>query len=144
MENSESLAPTHLKGPITEISNYRPISNLCALSKVFEKLVLQRLWEVAEKHRIDLTGETQHGFKPKRSTVTACLALQSIFSRAIDEKNYVAVASLDLSAAFDVVDRSLLNERLKIMGLPCDLIKLIKESLRRNLRCKRTHTEPNL
>jgi hypothetical protein len=99
------------------------------MSKIYEKLILQRLWDVTEKHKIDLTGETQHCFKPKRSTITACLALQSIISRAIDEKNYVAVASLDLSAAFEVVDRTLLNERLKIMGLPDDVRKLIEDWL---------------
>ena len=38
---------------------------------------------------------------------------------------YVAVASLDLSAAFDVVNVDLLLKRLKIMGMPEDLVKLL-------------------
>ena len=95
--------PLHKKGPITEISNYRPILNLCALSKVFEKLVL-RLWEVSDEAKVDLTSKTQHGFKPNRSTISTALTIQSMISRALDEDRYAAIASLDLSAAFDVVN----------------------------------------
>ena len=47
-----------------------------------------------------------------------------------DENNYVLMASVDLSSAFDVVNIKLLLKRLKIMGLPNELIKLIKEWLK--------------
>ena len=47
-----------------------------------------------------------------------------------DENNYVLMASVDLSSAFDVVNIKLLLKRLKIMGLPNDLIELIKEWLK--------------
>ena len=47
-------------------------------------------------------------------------------SRALDADNYVAMAGIDLSAAFDVVDTVLLIRRLKIIGLPDDVIKLIE------------------
>ena len=41
-------------------------------------------------------------------------------------KTYVALAGIDLSAAFDVVDVELLIKRLTLLGLPKDVIKLIK------------------
>ena len=50
----------------------------------------------------NLSGRTQHGFKKGRSTVTAALELQDRIARSMDEDNFVAVASMDLSAAFDV------------------------------------------
>jgi hypothetical protein len=124
------VIPLHKKGATTEISNYRPISNLCTLSKVFEKLILGRLWDIADKEKVDLTGATQHGFKPNRSTTTAALTIQSVISRAIDNDNFAAIASLDLSAAFDVVDRGLLFERLHTMGIPEDVRALLKEWLK--------------
>ena len=43
--------------------------------------------------------------------------------------NYYELASLDLSAAFDLVNRNLLFERLKIMGIPDDIITLLKDWL---------------
>jgi hypothetical protein len=54
------------------------------MSKIFEKLVLRRLWEIANIEGVDLTGETQHGFKPGKSTITAAMAMQSIISRTLD------------------------------------------------------------
>ena len=47
----------------------------------------------------------------------------------MDENNYVAVASLDLSSAFDVVNTNLLLTRLSIMGLQQDILALINEWL---------------
>ena len=47
-----------------------------------------------------------------KSTVTAGLLLQSLISRALDDNEYVAMAGIDLSAAFDIVDEDLLIKRL--------------------------------
>ena len=75
---------------------------------------------------VDITGKQQHGFKKGKSTLTLGLKIQSLIARALDEDNYALMASLDLSAAFDVVNIRLLIKRLKIMGLPEDVIELIK------------------
>ena len=56
--------------------------------------------------------------------------LQSLIARALDEDSYVAMASIDLSAAFDIVDVGLLIKRLKILGLPDDVVGLIEIWLR--------------
>ena len=64
---------------------------------------------IAKLNKVDLTGDSQHGFKQERSTVTAAAAIQSMISRALDENNYYVLASLDLSAAFDIVNCSILN-----------------------------------
>ena len=60
----------------------------------------------------------------------AGLLLQSMIARALDEDCYVALASIDLSAAFDVVDVGLLIKRLRVLGLPNDVITLIEIWLR--------------
>ena len=80
-------------------------------------------------NKLDLTGKQQHGFKRNKSTATAGALLQSLIARAADEKCYVIMASLDLSMAFDLVNIDLLIRRLMIMGLPCDLVSLIREWL---------------
>ena len=100
------IIPLHKKGPKSRIENYRPISNLCVISKVFEKLLLQRILETANSDT--LFTSQQHGFRKGKSTVTAIIELQRIISTHMDMDEYVAVASLDLSAAFDVVNVDLL------------------------------------
>ena len=114
------------KGNVKDIENYRPIANLCSTSKIFEKLILKRIQDIEEEKQVDLTGINQHGFKKNRSTSTLSANLQSIIARALDNDKFALVASLDLSSAFDVVDIKLLIKRLKIFGLPSDVIELIE------------------
>ena len=55
-----------------------------------------------------------------------------ITSRMAVSNNFITVtvmASLDLSMSFDMVDTNLLIKRLRVIGMPNDLIKLIKEWL---------------
>ena len=59
------VKPLHKKGNKKIISNYRPISNLSSITKIFEKLILERIAEIETRENCDLTGLTQHGFKKK-------------------------------------------------------------------------------
>jgi hypothetical protein len=123
--------PVFKKGNKNKIENYRPISNLCSTSKIFEKLILRQILLIQENSKIDFTGNEQHGFKKAKSTSTAGLIIQSIISRAVDTNHYALMASIDLTAAFDLVDTRLLLKRLKIIGLPSDIIRLIELRLTR-------------
>ena len=87
---------------------------------------MQRINDILESQRIDLTGNAQHGLKKCRSTATVGLTIQSVLSRAMDNNEFAMMSSLDLSAAFDVVNVKLLLKRLKILGLPTDIIDLIQ------------------
>ncbi len=66
----------------------------------------------------------QHGFRKQRSTITAGKELQSII-HAMDSGDYAAVASLNLSAAFDVINVNELLRRLEHMGIPQDIADLL-------------------
>ena len=113
------ITPIHKKGPKHHVENYRPIANLCSISKLFERLILKGIQTIEIENNIDLTGKQQHGFKKSKSTSTLALQLQSIMARALDDDNYVLMASLDLSAAFDVVNINLLMKRLKRLARGC-------------------------
>ena len=110
-------------------SNYRPIANLCSASKNFEKLILRQINEIAEENKVDITNTRQHGYKKNKVTLTLGLELQSIIARALDEKNHVLMASLDLSAAFDVVNRELLFKQMQVMGIPNNIRALLEDWL---------------
>jgi len=121
--------PLYKKGNKNDMNSYRPISNLCSASKIFERMMLNRLTDIEDKNAIDLTGLAQHGFKKGRSTVTALKQIQSQIARSIDQGDYVAMGSLDLSAAFDVVNVELLMKRLTTLGLPTDWLHLLESWL---------------
>ena len=114
----------------TLIENYRPISNLCSLSKIFEKLMQLKLNQIAKLNNIDLTNSKQHGFKSKHSTITAMLEIQNKMANALDNNEYAALISIDLSAAFDVVDHSLLIKRLQTLNLPTKIINRLNAWLK--------------
>ena len=120
------IIPVHKKGSKGEIVNYRPVANLCSASKIFEKMILNRIRRLEALNGVELGGKQQHGFTKNKSTLTAGLLLQSLIARALDDDKFVALASIDLSAAFDIVNVGLLIKRLKILGLPNDLVKLIE------------------
>jgi hypothetical protein len=88
--------------------------------------MLSRLTNIESRNNIDLTGKNQHGFKKQRSTVTALKEIQSQIATKIDEGYYIAMGSLDLTAAFDVVNINLLIRRLKNLGLPEDWMELLE------------------
>jgi len=92
------VTPLHKKGDKKSASQYRPISNLCSLSKLFEKIILLRLNALGE-----LDGRFQHGFKSNRSTTTAMLEIQDFVSDELDRNNTVGMYSIDLTAAFDLL-----------------------------------------
>ena len=79
------------KGAPQNMENYRPISNLCSVTKIFEKLILLKLQKLEFLHKVDLMGKPHHGFKQKCSTASASLTLQSLLAKAIDGDNYAPV-----------------------------------------------------
>merc|ERR1712237_262375 len=92
-------------------NNFRPISNLTFISKLIEKIVAKRL----NKHMTenDLHEIMQSSYKQHHSTETALTCVQDDFLRAIDDKKTVLLLMLDLSAAFDTVDHTILIDRLR-------------------------------
>ena len=121
------IIPLHKKDTKNNFGNYRPISNLCMPSKIFEKCILKCIQALADEG--NLFTNRQHGFRRGRSTITAARILQMEIAKAIDDDKYVAVASLDLSAALNMVNIDLLLMRLSIMGLPADILALLKSWL---------------
>jgi hypothetical protein len=66
--------------------------------------MLKHILDVQTENNCDLTDTNQNGFNQKKSTGTLSMELQSLVTRALDERKFVS--SLDLSSAFDIVDIS--------------------------------------
>jgi len=119
------IIPLHKKGSTNEVSNYRPIANLNSFSKLYEKLVLEKLQHETE----GAEGSFQHGYRKSHSTTTALLEIQSRISSLLEAKKKVAMYSMDLSAAFDVLRPDIMDVRLRELNITHHLRKIIKDFL---------------
>ena len=127
------VIPLKKKGNSSDVENFRPISNLSSVTKIFERLILIRIGFIEKQEQIELTGNHQFGFKQGLSTESACLEIQSRIANKCDINEFVAMATIDMSSAFDVVDIKLLLTRLKIMGFPSDLLLVLEHWLSNRL-----------
>ena len=94
--------------------NYRPISLLSSLDKIFEKIIYKRLSYFIEKHAILYLQ--QYGFRKKHSTTLALIDLTDKIRTILDGKQYALGIYLDLKKAFDTVDHGILLSKLETYG----------------------------
>ena len=92
-------------------TNYRPISVLPSVSKIFEKVIFKRLYNFLDKH--SLIYESQYGFRPKHSTIDVILEFVNQIYKTFEENEFSVGIFLDLSKAFDTVDHQILLVKLK-------------------------------
>ena len=93
------------------LSHYRPIANLPFLSKILEKTVANRLSTYMTENGLHET--LQSAYKPGHSTESALTRIQNDILLDLDDKKALILVLLDLSAAFDTIDHSILMQRLQ-------------------------------
>ena len=115
-----NVVPIFKKGDKTNVSNYRPISLLCVMGKVFEKCVFKYLHNYLVSH--NLISKVQSGFTPGDSAVFQLADLYNTFAKAIDDGKEVRVVFCDISKAFDRVWHRGLLFKLRRLGLSGSLL----------------------
>ncbi|XP_058480016.1 extracellular calcium-sensing receptor-like [Solea solea] len=96
------------------LDNFRPISNLPLLSKILERAILSQLQQYLLNSQLFETF--QSGFRPHHSTETALLKVTNDLLLSADSGSLSILLLLDLSAAFDTIDHSILLHRLQTIG----------------------------
>ena len=109
------VIPLFKKNDATLPKNYRPVALLPITSKILERVVYIQLINYLEEN--NLLHHSHHGFRKHHSTTSALIEMYSSWVEAYEKDKVTAVVLLDMSAAFDLVDKSILTEKLKLYGL---------------------------
>lgn len=116
------IHPVFKDGDQHDVKNYRPIAILNAMAKVFERLVHGAVLF----HVSPFLSEAQHGFLPKKSTVTNLLEYVTCVAEALDKREQIDALYLDFSKAFDKISHRILFAKLDNFGIAGPLLSWFK------------------
>ena len=129
------VVPVFKKGNKEDVSNYRPISLLCVVSKVLERCVLNHV----KTHLDDSFSDCQHGFLSGRSTVTQLLSFYHGVGKTLDKGMQTDIIYLDLAKAFDSVSHRRLIFKLSHYGISDSVIRWFESYLKDRSQCCIVH-----
>ena len=119
------VLPLYKKDDKVLLNNYRPISLLSVISKIFDRIIYNQLYSYFENKNILYSG--QYGFRIKHSTELASLEVIETIISQMDTNKIPLGIFLDLSKAFDTLDHEILITKLNYYG-----IKKLSNKLLRN------------
>lgn len=120
------------KGNKNDMGNYRPISILPVFSKLLEKIILNRFTEFEGKHNFRIP--LQFCFRNGLSTELALLAQKGLILTALNESKLVLGIFVDFTKAFDLINHTLLIEKLLRYGYRGKATHLIKSYLQHRIQ----------
>ena len=112
---------------LSEPNSFRPISILPLLSKPVERHIHKHLLNFLNEH--NLLCQSQSGFHPQRSCLTALAKLCNNWLSAINNSEVVGAVFLDLKKAFDLVNHNILLKKLSLYRANSPFISLFKAYL---------------
>ena len=121
------VIPLHKDGDPDHPSNNTSVSLLPSLSKIWDKVVLNQLFDYLLEH--ELLTKHQSGNRKWHSTETLNIAVTDALLEAIDKKQLSIIIFLDLSKAFDNVQHDTLLNRIKDLGITTEVLNWFKSYL---------------
>ena len=118
------VSPIYKKGNSQLLENYRPISTLPLLSKIFEKIIYVRIYDYLISKNI--LYDKQFGFRKNHSTSHAVNYSIDHILNGIENKKHVIGIFIDLSKAFDTISHEKLLDKLENYGIRGNCHLLIK------------------
>ena len=121
------VKPLFKSGDQSRFSNYKPISLLPSLSKVFERVIFDQLLSYFTNDK--LLCIDQFGFRPGHSTELAALRLLDHLITQIDKFRVPTNIYIDLPKAFDTLNHNILLQKLKYYGITGTSVNLLQSYL---------------
>ena len=109
------MVPIEKGGDLSLPNNWRPVCKQSCLSKVLEKIICNQLSYYLTSHLY--LPPSQHAYKPKRSTTTALIDLDTFVTRARNEGKCSMLVNTDQSGAFNVIPHQILIQKLRKMNV---------------------------
>lgn len=127
------VVPIHKSGSTSDVGNYRPIAVQPVLAKIFERLVLSKIYPFLRR----IITPNQHGFMPNKSTVTNLVVFQNDIISSYKNRAQTDAIYLDFSKAFDKVSHPHLLNKLQSHGVYGPLLEWFSSYLlNRRLRVR--------
>ena len=121
------------KGNIDDADNYRGITLLCCMGKLFTMLINKRLQDYLEQN--SLLGEEQTGFREGYSTLDHIFSLNCIIDLLLCQRKRLYCVFVDYKKAFDMVDRSSLWSKVLKLNIEGKVLTVIKNMYDRAKSC---------
>ena len=121
------VTPLFKSGDVCSPDNYRPISVLPQVDKIFEKLIHKRMVEFEAKHKF--LNNCQFGFRKGHSTSHGITHVHEQVIQSLEKKKVCALLFIDLKAAFDTVNVEILLTKLQHYGYRGKILKLLTSYL---------------
>lgn len=117
------IVPIFKSGNIDEAHNYRGITLINILAKIYSQILLNRLTKWSEKE--NKLSQNQFGFQKGKSTIDCIFAFYSILSKTLHSGEKLYCAFIDYEKAFDKIDRNLLWQKLASEHVSTKLVRAI-------------------
>ena len=126
-----AVTPIFKKNDTTKLENYRPVSVLPVISKVFERIMQKQI----ATHIEDYLSPYLCGYRKGYSTQTALISMIEKWKASLDKQGYSGAILMDLSKAFDSLNHDLLLAKLDAYGFEKKSLTMIRSYL--SNRCQR-------
>lgn len=129
--NTGLICPIYKKGDKMICENYRGITLLSVVNKIFSNVLYKRLKVYTE----EIFDEFQGGFQQNRGTIDQICIIRQIMEKFYEHDTVLHFLFIDYKQAFDSIDRFQLYTILRELGIPDKLVKLVKMTMS-NTRAK--------
>ena len=119
------VSPLHKKGVRMDKSNYRPVSILPAISKIYERVLCTQMNCFTE----NILSKFQCGFRKGTSAQHCLIVMLEKWKKAVDMKGCAGALLTDLSKAFDCISHDLLIAKLAAYGFHLNALRLLHSYL---------------